>query len=903
MVLVLKMARGCAALRVGKVESRRHHVRSESNPEQYGEDTRMTMQGHAFLGGNIRSLGMWLALTCLVVPLPAAESVRVAVIPAGGKQVPPAGIVDLVTAEMSQQEGTVLLDRQDLSKVLQEQDLAILSTAASVSQRVKLGRLIGADVMVLISTHQMPTLHYQVVTSETQRGLRLRYSLIPSSGTPADLSRSIIQDVRQALQKRAEPLKGICAVLPFVSRDMAGTHSHLQTAYARMLEELLLRIPGVIVVEMAEAKALSDELSLTGKAVEREFPLYLMGEFRHETSNPAIPPFVRIAASRGSRTLASRDLPNAQPTNAVSFLRQATTEIIDTLITAPAPKGNLELECRSLGQRGQLMFSIGHYEEAAQLAEASLLLDSRQCDVQYLAMNAYGRCSFQKTRTPEDIVRYSELALVHLEPYLLMGQFEKMDSEVFCAVFNAITEAFWNAGGELQCRMRDMYARVIECRHKEGRLNNAFLSLVFDRYRNAQQSRFLDQLDTYNDPDLKAVVKAARRFLEPAPPAPVVVAKPVPLPPDSSVKINPPPVNYVHLTPINLKLVNSSPRDPPFNPEGLIPCGKSADVVLNWDPGGQREVYLMETPGLLKRVYQTDNQHAFVGPVYDGQGVWLPIRGQPSSVLYIRAPEGVVAEFSDRDGLPDFVSCAVAALGPRRLCLSGSFGSHLNQRAFVAVLEFSEKGEKKLRIIHEATGQPLPDKGAKEQHADPLMSFNPSFMVYEKSGADPVRKLAIVRSLPGALRGNPPLLLDPQAERVEVMKIEVAGHICTATIHEGAAYWIDNHQLFCLRTDSQSMDPIRKVPAYQGKIFFHGGKIHVLGFNERGNRWWMADALQAPFQEVSDQFPRVFGMANSAHYGLTLCGGERPRSIYTVTIDPLPDPGRSAGDKSADASR
>ena len=80
-----------------------------------------------------------LATTC--TPALAEESpLRVAVINAGGGQAVPAALVDLLVVELSDTPGIELLERQEIARILREQQVHLQLVGDSASQGIVLGR-------------------------------------------------------------------------------------------------------------------------------------------------------------------------------------------------------------------------------------------------------------------------------------------------------------------------------------------------------------------------------------------------------------------------------------------------------------------------------------------------------------------------------------------------------------------------------------------------------------------------------------------------------------------------------------------------------------------------------------------------------------------------------------------
>ena len=159
--------------------------------------------------------------------------------------------------------------------------------AAGVAQRTSLGKLLQADLLVLIEGRKEPRPHAQVVVCETRQGLRLYAAPVEFSEDPEAVAELVVQAVEAAMGKNAEQIREIIAVPPFVSNDLGFESQGLQRPMADLLELRLSGRPGVLVVELAEAQAVADELALGGgERPHRRLPLYLLGDF-HRQSNQA----------------------------------------------------------------------------------------------------------------------------------------------------------------------------------------------------------------------------------------------------------------------------------------------------------------------------------------------------------------------------------------------------------------------------------------------------------------------------------------------------------------------------------------------------------------------------------------------------------------------------------------
>ena len=148
----------------------------------------------------------------------ARAATRVAVISPGAAGVE--WLASLVESRLAQKPAVVLLNRQDIKKILREQELQALLAPAGVAQRTSLGKLLQADLLVLIEGRKEPRPHAQVVVCETRRGLRLYAAPVEFSEDPETVAELVVQAVEAAMGKNAEQIREIIAIPPFVSNDL-----------------------------------------------------------------------------------------------------------------------------------------------------------------------------------------------------------------------------------------------------------------------------------------------------------------------------------------------------------------------------------------------------------------------------------------------------------------------------------------------------------------------------------------------------------------------------------------------------------------------------------------------------------------------------------------------------------
>jgi hypothetical protein len=296
----------------------------------------------------------------------------------GGPGTTVENLVPLVELRLGQKEGIALLEREKITEIFGEQEFQALLAAGAPGKRAALGKVLKADLLVFLVGRDKPKPHVEVVVCETGRGVRLCCEPVPLTGKPKDDEEAIGQRIDGALRKRAERIRDICAVPPFVSNDLTYDDDYLKTAYAKLAEEALRGQAGLLIVELQESRALAQEIALAGGGVDRPLPLYLLGDYRHQGHGADRKAGIRLRVMRGERELASRQGAGLGPEAAARFVREMAAALVGKTMGVDAPVPDAKAESRQIAQRAENFFRVGSWDEAAALAEASLLLDGTQ---------------------------------------------------------------------------------------------------------------------------------------------------------------------------------------------------------------------------------------------------------------------------------------------------------------------------------------------------------------------------------------------------------------------------------------------------------------------------------------------------------------------------------------------
>lgn len=299
------------------------------------------------------------------------------------------GVADLLFADLATDDNLKLVERDRLNDILQELDLASAQQPGDVRGRLNLGKLLKADLLLIVRRVEKPQPHYQLVVAETTQGLRLSYDSRAASDDAAADAAALLQTAKSAVAHHDADISEVCAVPPFVSDDLGLAHAHLKAAFARVIEGALVQRPGLVFVELAEAQAVSRELALSGdEKLAHRLPLYFLGNFRHVKVAGEERIRLSLSLQRGDAVVAERKA-EVSPAAAVEFLRSETISILQKLQQKDVDLIDAKTEARVLAERALAFQTTGQWSEAIALAEASLLLDPQQLEVRKNCIVAY----------------------------------------------------------------------------------------------------------------------------------------------------------------------------------------------------------------------------------------------------------------------------------------------------------------------------------------------------------------------------------------------------------------------------------------------------------------------------------------------------------------------------------
>jgi tetratricopeptide (TPR) repeat protein len=295
----------------------------------------------------------------------------------------------LLEAKLLAEPSVAWVERAGIDKVLKEQALQALFSPQGGADRARLGKLLKADLLVLVRpVKEAKEPAFEVVLSDTVRGLRLLVRAVAVTND-AEADAAALRDAfRAGLKKFQEDVHEVVAVPPFASTNLGYEYEHLKGAYAKLVEQAALANPGVVVVELAEAEAIAQEIKLTdpGATVKRAPPLYLLGEFRRQGAGAEAQVALKLRATRGGQPVGKLIEHTADPGDAPAVLHKWVADRLADGKAAPAPALEPKTEAKQLAELSRSRQRVGDWADALALLEASLLLHPNQPELNADAM-------------------------------------------------------------------------------------------------------------------------------------------------------------------------------------------------------------------------------------------------------------------------------------------------------------------------------------------------------------------------------------------------------------------------------------------------------------------------------------------------------------------------------------
>lgn len=745
---------------------------------------------------------------------------------------------------------TETLERAKIDELLKEQVVQRAFSADAAAERVALGKILKADVLVLLQAVEKPKPHGNLIVFETTRGLRLQVQPFEITAIAANDATAILPIVKAALERARAEVREIVAVPPLVSNDLALERQALGKPLATVIEQMLLARPGVAVVELAEARAVAEEAALTASdGVSRKLPLYLLGEFRHDGYGADARMTISLSLKRGTTVVGSHTITDAAASEAAGLLRKEAAALFDKVSDEKAPSADPAAEAKELAERAKLMFRLGAWVDSVELAEASLLLKAEQFDLQCLIVDAVKlkmRTEYQSSydkvsdaakargqnrysinyESAREAVKSSNNALIHralphLEYFMIHTNLQ-YSSEMY-----ALIGGFFGLCSGLDEEPPAMMVRVLKAKNTAKKNDGTFYFLVY-----CQQACFEKSSDekkwqwkfaiaenwlstdkngaslshltgtilfdvNRDDPFLPKALKRLNAInnSEVQHVAGAIARRLeqgfqlfADIPIDRKPQAAPaqPKPTAVADPDIRFAMKGYTSLEPGEELAGWMPAGRGIDVAWTDD-----WLFFLRDKGQILRKDCVRIKYSVVGRCvcYDGRHVWAyrTAEGGKPELLVVDPATAHVETITAEHGLPP-MALALASITALREGFVCVVGN-FDGRAWIGLATFDPAtGKRSLQVIHEALEQTVGKKGSAWKSTKTAFEWSKVYMLSGPPATDGTvpQRVFIDRFDSG---NEHPLLVDPATHQVEVFESSKIWFSNDAVQHEGAMYW------------------------------------------------------------------------------------------------------------------
>ncbi|PQO25274.1 hypothetical protein C5Y96_25560 [Blastopirellula marina] len=722
----------------------------------------------------------------------------------------------LLEAELLALPNTQWVERTEIQKLLNEQRLQSIVGAQSGNDRRSIGGVLKADVLVLLRTIEEDQKKYaEIVIAETNQGIRLVRQKMLLGKDPANDAEVLVKLASDGIAKSQGAIPHIFAVPPFVSDDLTYEYDYLRSTYAKLLERTLLDLPGVVVVELDEAKAITNEYNLAadGANVERKLPTYVLGEYRNEGRGDDRRVRLSLKAQQGAKVVHDKNEtiePEAVSGVLLKYAQElASSQGIQTASIDP------QQEVKLLNERANLFMRLANWDEAQALVEASLLLEPDQPEMHSQAVtiveNRLKEFPFQSVEHIENSARLKYHALQHIQVlvnhshYSLAARhmrvfdkssinelrvfvqpdsvaqrlvqnshaYQDLRTTIAMQLVHGLAEAkAWSPSSELlhmivrDWKPQDRYAEIknILLKYQQLASDENFARIYIlareqpKRIRSLEGRAFLQELIDSPEalPHVRQAAESLRKEIQPEPPVAVVNRSNA----DASVNDN---LTFRRIEFDGLKTIY-----------GCESLGGDWDLV-----SADNAYYLYSQASGLRKI--ADRPRNAGGRFhYDGKFVWASVLNDEGGLeLAVFEPQtGKRHDFSQADGLPllspkevpdasaETFGIVVAPVSIGRAIVVGYVG-----RTWFADVTFSADGDHQVKIFHEAK-ETLPQERNSVEADNLNIRFGPHEMlpmVRKENGKVVERGFFLTRFSMSQVLSSHPLLINPDDLTIRVL--------------------------------------------------------------------------------------------------------------------------------------
>lgn len=294
-----------------------------------------------------------------------AEDRKIAVLNLGGK-------ISEQTCELllvSLSENGFSIVERDKMKQFSNEILIAFSSSSPARETVKIGNIVGADILLLLSDSKTGSASMAICDCST--GARLGNV---EDISPTDIF-SAVKQIKYILNRFPDGVKNIVVVSDFLNSNLELKNDHLKGDLPSLLKHLLLEQAGVAVMETNEPVSIAMEKEISNNDTQGRISIFVEGEFNTIINNGEALIAISMSAknSRDQKRFSSGNIPIEK---AGIFISQKVFDEIRKLLDAgnPATTSNID-QSKSMIDTADMFSSYGEHILATNIRESALLLD------------------------------------------------------------------------------------------------------------------------------------------------------------------------------------------------------------------------------------------------------------------------------------------------------------------------------------------------------------------------------------------------------------------------------------------------------------------------------------------------------------------------------------------------
>jgi hypothetical protein len=310
------------------------------------------------------------------------------------------GISEELMTSLSARDRIELVDRDALVAAIRELQLSELAGAQSATERLKLGQILRADLLVVLSLERSGDYEtLRITQSETKYGCRLGIDFVVWDVTN---QRQILKQIESLVIDRVERFSGridhLIGVATFINKSLTQESDRFQNQLTATLQNGLTAHPGVAVLETDEAQAIGREsLVVSPETSNQVFPLWVAGDYAMLPSPDGRPSSMRLKMTvRNARGVAEELVYDRVELTKVTEL--LTGEVAKRILEISNASANAAFDpqdqAQNLAERAKALDDLGSHGAAVRLYETAVLLDPKNVELRRKTIGAICRdCS------------------------------------------------------------------------------------------------------------------------------------------------------------------------------------------------------------------------------------------------------------------------------------------------------------------------------------------------------------------------------------------------------------------------------------------------------------------------------------------------------------------------------